>query len=139
MRRLILSVTLALIVMATVAFVAYAAPPVVNGSGKSEQRGQIQVETHGPDQGHFNIRQADAEGPVDCVSASGNRAIIGGHDANDGRTFLIFIEDNGNPGRHNDRHNWRPATPLEVATCPPDVLLGTTAPEIDAGNYHVRP
>ena len=139
MRRLILSVGLTLVVMAAVAVVAYAAAPVVNGAGKSEERGQIQVETHGPDQGHFNIRQADAEGPVDCVSASGNRAIIGGHDADDGRTFLIFIEDNGNPGKDNDRHNWRMATPLEAGSCPPDPVLGATAPELDAGNYHVRP
>lgn len=153
MRRLILLSVLAVCAMVVVPAVAGASHSEgegpkheeANGTGFSPSRGLVHVnakEVESGPEGNFFIRQAEAVGEVTCVNASGGRTIIGGRDFDDNRTFLIFVEDNGEPGRGEDRHNWRQAAPFEVAGplgCPPDALLGTTASTIVRGNYIVHP
>jgi hypothetical protein len=145
MRRLLLGVVLACAVTAATPGLASASHSQgngpkfqkANGTGFSEGYGLVHVNAKNKDgpSGHFFIEEAQAQGEVTCFGASGSDAVIGGTDRDDGRPFLIFVHDEGEPGHEGDAHSWRPALPPEVALCEP---LFPPPDNIERGNYIVH-
>ena len=156
MRRLMLLCVLAVGAMVVVLAVAGANHSNGEGAKHDESNGTGFRASYGVDhvngthteegvEGNFFIREADAEGEVTCTSFGPGTGdgYVGGFDRDTGRPFLIYVRDNEEPGRNNDRHAWRMAFPLEVANpttfCNPDPARPFMSAQIVRGNYIVHP
>jgi hypothetical protein len=130
---------------------------LVSGTGHARFSEEFDIDVHvnaksGPSgedpQGHFfftgvsSFGSADIRGDVTCLNVVGNRATIGGEitqsrvdnpSFEEGEGVLIFVEDNGEPGKANDMLELF-AEPTPPTVCPP--------PEPDfaitGGNYIVH-
>ncbi len=164
MKRLLLTMSLALVVALAVSGVASATHS--NGKGPDKDlvsgTGQflpdtLDLEIHvnaqsGPSgedaKGRFFVRRGDDtdldfRGEVTCLHVDGNRATVGGRitqaragdESLEGRGIVLFIEDNGEGSNNPDDESDGFFTPTPPQTCPPPTF--GTAP-FEKGNYIVH-
>lgn len=144
MKRMFVSVSAVLAVGMLATSGATGAPNFskADGTGNSPEFGRVHVNVkdEASPKGHFFIKEAGADGhEITCFVVHGNRAGVGGV-ARDGRSFVIGIEDNGEPGAGRDRMTWRqsPGPPPESSCEGATQAFFFDQPFITQGNYVVH-
>lgn len=105
----------------------------IDGDEDSGQANYLVKEAKNPPSEHVNL-------DLDCVTVSGNTAYASGVDKNNDR-YYIAIQDNGEPGKNEDRFGIAPDNPLRnLLRLLPTGQCGAgdvSTDTIHGGNYQV--